>query len=162
MAVKELLWKVLAWIVSCKPVANYLIERAKRTPYFDLEGYMERNWLYNGFDQPGYNPKRPSVRVHHILRKDLGRHKHDHPWDARTIVLRGYYIESRMNRENNLCVNIFMRGRGDTATIDYGEYHEITEVSPGGVWTLFITWKYHGTWGFWVDGKKIPWREYNQ
>jgi hypothetical protein len=28
------------------------------------------------------------------------------------------------------------------------------------VWTLFITWRYQGTWGFDVDGSKVPWREY--
>jgi hypothetical protein len=30
----------------------------------------------------------------------------------------------------------------------------------GGATTLFITGKYRGTWGFLVDGVKVPWREY--
>lgn len=42
-----------------------LIERAKRTPYFHLEGYMERYWLIKP------NPKRWffkdfSIRIHRI------------------------------------------------------------------------------------------------
>jgi hypothetical protein len=54
----------------------------------------------------------------------------------------------------------FLRLPGDTATIKLGEYHSIDYVSDGGVYTMFITWDYRGTWGFLVNGKKVPWREY--
>jgi hypothetical protein len=54
----------------------------------------------------------------------------------------------------------FLRLPGDTATIKFGEYHSIDYVSKGGVYTMFITWDYRGTWGFLVNGKKVPWREY--
>jgi hypothetical protein len=30
----------------------------------------------------------------------------------------------------------------------------------GGAWTIFITGKYRGTWGFLVDGAKVQWRKY--
>ena len=31
-----------------------------------------------------------------------------------------------------------------------------------GALTLFITGRYRGPWGFWVDGAKVPWREYER
>ena len=161
--VREYLWKLLAKVVSTPTIRDYLIERAKLTPYFHLEGYMNRYWLFNAYDydvKDKYKRKKesiswlPSIRIHHILREDLHRHLHDHPWDARTIILKGWYDEAL------LLDGTYRREAGDTRAIKFGKYHSIKRVSEGGVWTMFFTWKYVGTWGFLVDGVKIPWREY--
>lgn len=158
---KELAWKILAFIVSREPVADYLINRAAQTPYYDLEGYMHRDWLFNpyGKDKDGNTlpPKRPnwpSIRIHHILRRDLDLHPHDHPWDARSIILRNGYIEENKDGKSTF------RRKGDTFPIKFEQYHRITEVPEQGVWTMFFTWKYQGMWGFLVNGVKVPWREY--
>ncbi|MCY1366499.1 hypothetical protein D9M68_598680 [compost metagenome] len=52
------------------------------------------------------------------------------------------------------------RQPGDTARLRHGEYHRIDQVSPGGVFTLFITSRWQGEWGFLVNGRKVRWREY--
>lgn len=162
---KEYLWKVLAKIVSQPEIAKYLIQRAVVTPYFHLPGYMDRYWLFNRYSEIGSSnlirrrfQKLPSIRVHHILRADTADHLHDHPWNARTIILKGWYDEVKENDNSFLVTH--RREAGDTATINFGEYHHISKVSPGGVWTLFFTWEYMGTWGFLVDGKKVPHTEY--
>lgn len=156
---KEWLWKLVAFVVSREIVADYLIKRSFATPYFDLEGYMRRWFLFNDFTKRP-KPRRerdwlPSIRIHHILREDRGRHKHDHPWDARTIILKNWYIERREDDKP------ILRKRGDTATLNFGEYHTIDEVAPGGTWTMFITYRYKGGWGFLVNGVKVPWRRYD-
>jgi hypothetical protein len=164
----DLIWNIIAWILSRKPIADRLIWKARKTPYFHLDGYMNRWWLFNGYSrgEDGEMHKRfewlPSVRVHHILREDHDRVPHDHPWAARTIILRGWYDEVRAVFQDNKIVAdaFYFRHRGDTATLKFNEFHTVTKVSPGGVWTLFFTWKYEGGWGFWVDGKKVPYREY--
>lgn len=166
---KSLLWRLFAWLVSRKPIANYLIRHAQRTPYTHLPGYMERFWLFNPYCKANGREVSPiswlpSVRVHHILRKDQDRHMHDHPWDARTVILRGWYVENRVlsGRCNSCegCVGTYLRDKGDTAAVNFGQYHTITDVPSEGVWTMFITFSYRGTWGFEVDGVKVPWREY--
>jgi hypothetical protein len=151
-------WRDLAEQLSDN--AEYLIRRSFNTPYTHLEGYMERYWLLNPYDfnAPKGTRELPSARIHHILREDHDRHFHDHPWDARFVILKGWYIEERLLADGT--PQRITRRPGDTATLDFGEYHRIVEVSPGGVWTLFITYQYRGTWGFLVDGKKVPWREY--
>jgi hypothetical protein len=182
---KAMIWNLIARVVSRNPIADWLIRQAQNTPYVHIDGYMNRWWLFNGYrrglDGQMHKPFEwlPSVRVHHILRKDFDRVPHDHPWDARTIILKGWYKEVRLFkfptftglqkgadgslassfriREEGL---LYSRKVGDTATLKFNEYHTVTEVSPGGVWTLFFTWKYQGGWGFWVDGKKVPYREY--
>ena len=150
--------KLIAFFLSRRRVTDWLIRRAQHTPYTHLEGYMERWWLLNPYDNRTYGTKHPwfpfSARIHHILREDFDRHLHDHPWNARTFILRGWYDEIREDGR------LIRRERGDTARLNFGEFHAIREVSPGGVWTLFITSRYRGTWGFKVDGKKIPYREY--
>lgn len=164
----KLLWKILAFVLSRPAVVACLIGRARRTPYFHLPGYMSRWWLFNGYDRgvDGESdadrqkrkrfPTLPSIRIHHILREDLARHLHDHPWNARTIILDGWYIERRESGSPRV-----LRA-GDTATIAFGEYHHIERVSDGGVFTLFIVGAYGGRWGFLVDGEKMPPREYSR
>lgn len=156
----NMLWTLIAWIVSRPRIAQALIKRAQKTPYYHLPGYMDRWWLLNGFPEryeddhrPQWMRRLPSIRIHHILRRDHDRVPHDHPWNARTIILDGEYIEERNEK-------LYARMQGDTATLKYGEYHRIDWVSSGGVWTLFIVGRYRGPWGFLVDGVKVPWREY--
>jgi len=159
---RDILWRAIALILSRPRIAAWLISYAKRMPYRDLPGYMLRNWLFNPYSPSGRDTERtergirwlPAIRVHHILREDLADHPHDHPWDARTIILRGWYIEQREGLPRRV-----LRA-GDTAPIRFGEFHHIERVSDGGVFTLFFTWDYFGTWGFKVDGAKVPWREY--
>ena len=168
------MWLIVSWIVSRRVVADWLIQRAMRTPYTHLPGYMNRYWLFNAYEKmfgQEVSPIRwlPSVRVHHILRRDNDRHKHDHPWDARTIILKGYYIEDKViehgrDADAGYYERVMRSARhpGSTAPILFGDYHSVAEVSEGGVWTLFITFGYQGTWGFLVDGVKVPWRDYMQ
>jgi hypothetical protein len=155
-------WSIVAWAVSRPAVSAWLIRRARKTPYQHITSadgkdvYMRRWWLFNPYPsgKSGRGGARHkwcpiSIRVHHILRPDQDRHLHDHPWNARTVVLAGYYVETRGDGEE------ITRRTGSTATLRFGEFHRISEVSPGGVATLFITGRYRGTWGF-----KIPHREY--
>jgi hypothetical protein len=152
-------WTLIARFLARPAVTDYLIRRAQRTPYSpivkDGDLYMERFWLFNPYPDSGQSgaDRKPwrfplSIRIHHIWLPDQDRDLHDHPWNARTVILRGWYREAKLREE------------GDTATLKFGEYHRITDVSHDGVWTLFITGKYRGTWGFNVDGIKVQWRTY--
>jgi hypothetical protein len=146
----------LAKFLALPWVRNWLIKRAQRSPYYDIPGYMNRWWLFNGDKEDG-TPKYPwlwRLRVHHILRADDDRHKHDHPSDFRTFILAGWYIEDREDGK------WYVRVAGDTATLNFGEYHSIREVPLGGVWTLFVLGPSKGMWGFLVNGEKMPWRDY--
>ncbi len=185
----NLFWRLVAKLLARPAVAAWLIARAHRTPYQHImsadgaEMYMGRWWLFNPYSRETHKPARwwcPwSFRIHHIMRPDEDRDLHDHPWNARTIILRGWYTEQRMEpatpadmlalgcplvwreEQDDLCkLSIRTRKPGDTARLNHGEYHRIDEVSPGGVYTLFITRKWRGDWGFLVNGAKVPWRKY--
>lgn len=158
----ELIWRIIARICATRRVSFWLMWRSMATPYVHLEGYMRRWWLFNPYRgnlQGGYQPPRwpwlPSIRVHHITRADKEPHLHNHPWDARSIILRGWYMEEREGRHG-----LDMHMSGETVRLRPGDFHRITSVSTGGVVTLFITWRKQQSWGFKVDGKTVPWRDY--
>jgi hypothetical protein len=171
-------WKLIAKFLSTPAVAKWLIKRAKRTPYAHIvkDGvlYMERYWLFNPYPASGASGADRtkwqfpiSIRIHHITSPDNDRHLHDHPWNARTILLHGWYVEDRYYAGEPLPPNVgtpefheHLRRSGDTVSLNFGEYHRISKVACGGAWTLFITGKYRGTWGFDVDGSKVQWRKY--
>jgi len=172
---------IAKFLLARQKLIGRLVERAQRTPYthitsFDGKSvYMYRWWLFNQYDPKTKKLKWPwlpvSIRIHRIMRPDNDRHLHDHPWNARTIILRGFYIEERINKAwrpstPNLPINPptqhTVRYAGSTSAIRYGEYHRIRHVPIGGAWTLFITFRYRGVWGFLVDGKKVPHYEYRK
>lgn len=188
---KEFAWKALAKFVAKPRIAEAIIRYAKRTPYLHLPSnedpsYMERYWVFNPYSRVTNKPRWGwlcpiSIRVHHIKREDLDRALHDHPWNARTIILKGWYVEERLcveacgpldegaqsnydyngtNGYSRLGIESILRTSGDTASLRFGEYHTIVEVSEGGVYTLFFSGKWRGVWGFLVDGVKVPWRKY--
>jgi hypothetical protein len=152
-------WSDYARRVSTREVADRIIARAMLTPYFHLDGYMNRYWLFNphqalsGGEGREY-PDMASVRIHHILRADHERHHHNHPWDARTIILKGWYDEVRAGWGQT------RRTVGDTAEINADTFHTIHRVSPGGVWTMFFMGRKAQTWGFKTEGGFVNWREY--
>lgn len=177
--IAALLWRFVAFVVSRGLVSAWLIRRAHRTPYSELPGYMWRGWLFNAYEDQDGRPLAhrewlPSVRVHHIKRPDLDRHYHDHPWSARTCLMLGWYDEERhadtrgpvpadavgsFQVEGKLC-HAFHRARGYTGRLEVGMFHRISKVSEGGVWTLFITYGKQHSWGFSVNGVKVPSRLY--
>jgi hypothetical protein len=176
-ALSQMIWSALARLLARPAVADWLIRRAMRTPYSPIikngDLYMERFWLFNaypdtgksGADRRGGFPI--SIRIHHIVLPDQDRHLHDHPWNARTVVLRGWYDETRLETPPthsdgyHRIVNAqYRRNTGHSAPLRFGEYHCITALATGGAWTLFITGPYRGTWGFLVNGVKVQWRKY--
>lgn len=166
-------YKLIALIVSRPMIFKFLLNRAKKTPYSHIYGakeelYMERYWLFN----PHYPVEGRSsfrwlpiaMRIHKIVKEDGDKHLHDHPWNARTFILKGWYKEERIGDDfaSDYWGDIvtFKRKAGDTARLNFGEYHRITEVCDEGVYTIFVTGKYRGAWGFLVEGVKVKYREY--
>lgn len=156
----------------------WLIARAKRTPYFHLEGYMERYWLVP-YDASGTwsdvncGPaswwRQPiarvlqlfgiAARVHHILRSDEGRDPHDHPWSYLTVILMGGYFEERFDDEGRF-VSVRWHGPGSVLWRPANSWHKLIVPQGQTAWTLFITGRKQATWGFNVAGVKVPHREY--
>jgi hypothetical protein len=158
-----------------------LITRAQQTPYFHLDGYMERYWLVPYSDRKldyGCGPlsikkQLPgrllqltgcAERIHHILRSDDDRAFHDHPWWYVTIILRGGYFEvRRVYDESGLYVGDSRTWYGPGSILFRGSksLHRLELPKGRTCWTLFITGPKQQHWGFFPNPvNKIYYREY--
>lgn len=147
----------------------WLIEHAKKTPYFHLEGYMERFWVI----KPRWWLPIAS-RIHHILRSDSDKHLHDHPWYYLTIILRGGYWEVTFAdplKDYGYRYNLFQGedgqwykkrwyGPGSVIIRKPNSWHRLIVNEGETAWTWFTTSKKVQEWGFKTPQGKIHWRQY--
>lgn len=137
-----------------------IILRAMRTPYEHLPGYMERFWLV----KPSKWTFGVGVRVHHILRSDLDRDMHTHPWWNISLILRGTYWEvmpcalgdPRCHVGGYANLNepfrIAQRKPGHLVFRRRTARHKLM-LFRGSVWTLMVTGPDKGQgWGYFVPG----------
>jgi hypothetical protein len=164
---------------------DYLIRRAKRTPYFHLRDgdYMRRWWLVPYLQRKyrtegtklvvdGTGPvsfwRRPiawviqrcglAIRVHEIMDSDRHRHPHNHPWWYVTIIMDGWYWEDRYAPDGRHLGGQF-HGPGHILFRRANSFHSLT--LPGGphgskVTTLFITGTKSQPWGFVTEEGFVP------
>lgn len=141
-------------------LVDWIIRFARRTPFFHLEGYMERWW----FVRPcWWFPS--GVRVHHILRSDNDRCLHDHPWPYMTIILRGGYYEltdAVYSRWDGVEHAMLAKWYGPGSILFRRSTHKHRLILPANktAWTLFFMGPYQQGWGFYTPEGKVPWREY--
>ncbi|MBI2770020.1 MAG: hypothetical protein HYX47_10380 [Burkholderiales bacterium] len=140
-------------------LVEVLIARALLTPYEHLDGYMLRYWLV----KPSRWTRWLGVRVHCILRSDLDRDMHTHPWWNITWVLRNPYQELMPAKRGdpdailggfaNLDEPFRIRDRKPGALVfrRADSRHKLL-LHNGPVWTLFIHGRGNqdGDWGYYV------------
>lgn len=141
------------------------IERAKRTPYYHLEGYMERYWLIKP------NPKRWffkdfSIRIHRILRSDTDDCFHDHPWASMSIILRGGYWELMpLKQSQHPRIDFYFskhvwRKTGAIVIRKARFRHKIMIPSGFDCWSMFVMFRKTEKWGFYTRKGFVPHKEY--
>lgn len=92
------------------------------------------------------------IYVHHIYREDMDRTPHDHPWEFRSLVLRGGYTEELHPdiRVNGFSFESRSHQRGSFHVFPLANAHRITYVLPGTT-TLVLVGRKQRIWGFWDD-----------
>lgn len=158
----EFIFQVIARFIANHPkLIDWIIFAAKKNPYSNINDYMDRWWLMPRWlltlDENGNLFPKPwllfGVRIHHIKREDE-RVLHDHPFDYRTIIMRGWYDEQDIFGQSHI------RSAGQTIKARAQNFHRIATMPVNGVWTLFIIGKKINRWGFIVDGRKVYYRDY--
>ena len=149
--------------------SNWLIKRAKKTPYrkghlYHTDGstYMERYALFE--------TRWLSARVHWIATADIDLHLHDHPWSFVSYLLRGGYTENRPKTIEPSFITNLGNIEEQTRTyrsVDYRRWawrhstdrHRISHVYPN-TWTLFIYGPIRQWWGFYTPAGKVHFLDY--
>lgn len=92
-----------------------------------------------------------SIMIHRIHAADVAHDPHDHPVSFLSIIMQGGYVELRNGRY--FCRDLFNY-------VPAAAQHRIVYVRPN-TWTLCFAGPVVQQWGYWRDGAKIPWREYD-
>lgn len=106
------------------------------------------------------------ARLHCICQSDHDRNMHNHPSDYRTVILRGGYVEHRLDGFDDWpggrgLTTVHWRQPGDTVKADTVTFHRIARLLGGPSWSLFFLKAGNaGDWGFDVDGAYVPAKEY--
>ena len=138
--------------------------RIRHIPRDDGKPYMTRYAIHGWMPEDGEDKKYPlSIYLHQFHTPDYDPAPHSHPWAwARSLVLTGGYTEKRLVLPRpGVAVEVEVTSQvkaGDLNRLEPDTYHVITELH-GETWTLFSAGPKLGTWGFWVDGKLVPWRD---
>ncbi len=161
-----MIWRLVTWVVM-RPTINRWLCNYRRLPYGHIGNYMHRYWLMPRWAL-GWNPDslrlepKPwvpfAIRINHIKRADKDPYIHDHPWDWRTIIIDGWYLEMDSTGTWH------DRVAGDTNTRKAHDPHRISLVRPcDGAITLFITFRKYNSWGFYVGNpaRKVPYKQYH-
>ena len=116
-------------------------------PDFEIgANYLRRWWVI---------PRNPfsNIYLHAIVSSDDDRAFHDHPWDNRSFLIFGSYIEH--TPEGN-----FVRRAGDVIDRPAGALHWL-EVVPGEpAISLFMTGPKQREWGFECPQGWVHWRDF--
>lgn len=149
-----------------KWILKLLHHLAARRPSFmikapDRSDYLLRVKLRGGLPRDK-EPYRWSAFLHRIIRHDLDRHLHNHPWTwAVSLVLVGGYKEERLLKDGRVVTRLVKPWRLNF--LGPGQYHRIVELQGDEVWTLFFGGRKINDWGFLVeDDEFVSHREYFQ
>lgn len=110
------------------------------------DDYLRRWWVI---------PRNPyaNVYLHEILHSDDDRALHDHPWDNRTFVLEGGYIEHTPQ-------GIFERKVGDIIERKATDAHRLEVPTGGRAVSIFMTGPIIREWGFHCPQGWRHWKEF--
>lgn len=107
-----------------------------------------------------------SVRLHHILKPDLDRDPHDHPWPFVSILLGGGYRELWCKAEDYRSIGGAWSPR-HAKRVRFINWHSSTDlhrivefIKPAGVWSLFVTGPFQKKWGFQTSEGWVYYRDY--
>jgi len=165
-------WRAVSWFVRRPAVRDWIVSRVYASPYTHIgphgDEYMLRGWVFNPyrFDKTPRWPWLPSLRAHVILRPDAGESCHNHPMDARTILLKNGYAEWREGDCSGLPAGetrgtFYLREEGDTFLIGREVFHRIMSLRNNEpVYTLFIIRNVRHGWGFRVNGEYVDRRNF--
>lgn len=103
-----------------------------------------------------------AVYIHQILRSDMDKDMHDHPWSFASIILKGSYREAWTAHPYFDETKYAIHSPGDVITHHAEDVHQITVLSPS-VWTLVFTSGRSRVWGYRLaDGSWIDFKKYRQ
>ena len=135
-------------ITKTRWLSSLLNRLSGKCIYLNDQPYLTRYYLWGNGSGNGLE-----VYLHILHQEDEGRWCHNHPWKwFLSIILKGQYTQEVIRPFSS------DKGRKDQKLRFFNlfrnadSYHTITQVSPGGTWTLVVVPKKTASsqpWGYW-------------
>jgi hypothetical protein len=100
-----------------------------------------------------------SIFFHKFNGPDWTLDPHDHPTDFLSIGLKGSYVETVYDNQGNELYERMWRAPW-LRTFPATHIHRTSSVGPRGAYTVCIVSRWKQNWGFLLNGKLMPWRDY--
>lgn len=121
----------------------------ERKPDFTIgENYLRRWWVFP-------RNRECNVYLHAINESDDARAMHDHPWDNRSFLLFGRYLEHTPD-------GVFERKAGDVVERKAKDMHRLEVFEGEPAISLFMTGPRIRQWGFDCPNGWVPWDQYTE
>lgn len=92
-----------------------------------------------------------TLRLHKIMRSDLDRDMHDHPWDFTSLILSGGYFDHTPEG-----TKAYVRGMVNHKKAE--DRHRLTLIKP--TWTFVVSGPMRRAWGFHTPTGWVYWKNY--
>jgi hypothetical protein len=94
------------------------------------------------------------------IKSDISKDLYDHPWRWGRLILWGQFKEQTRNKNSILTRVKKVNPLHLTPVVSSRFSHSIELHNNKTVWMLFWHGRARNQWGFWIDNKKVSWREY--
>lgn len=98
--------------------------------------------------------------VQKLIKSDTSNDLYDHPWRWGRFVLKGQFNEVFRNRNSEITRSRKVRMLHSELVLSSRFSHSITLIDEKPVWMILWHGRYRNQWGFWINNKKIHWREH--
>lgn len=95
-----------------------------------------------------------------VIKSDRSKNLYDHPWRWGRLTLWGQFKEQLRNKSSVITRVRTVRPLQLTPLVSSRFSHAIELFDDKPVWMLFWHGRARNQWGFWIDNKKVNWREY--
>ena len=100
------------------------------------------------------------IYLHKICLPDYDEHRHDHPWNFISLILKGGYLEKFATVSNYNLVFNELRKPGALVKRSRDDVHKVEKLLSDSNWSLVFAWGKYENWGYRVDDQWIDHKSY--
>ena len=95
-----------------------------------------------------------------IVRSDASSDLYDHPWRWGRLIIKGQFNEVFRKKSSEITRSRKVGMLHTKFVLSSRFSHSIELLDEKPVWMILWHGRYRNQWGFWVDNKKVHWREH--
>ena len=143
-------------------LTNLMMRLNRTETILDSDGkpYMERYILWGKNSTTNKKYRGSGLYVQKLIASDKSKDLYDHSWKWGRLILNGEFNEKVRNKNSEITRSRKVKLLHLDLLNSSRLAHSIKLIDNKPVWMIFWHGSYRNQWGFWIDNKKVFWREY--